>query len=104
MAIKKKSGEQGNKNRSRVSNCYIWWGGICGKFFHSVEAFLFAMPSTGGGTTEEARSEPTAKTKVRARPGRSHPVVSEFECAALTGWIWMELYTLFHHERNSSAA
>jgi putative transposase len=54
---------------------------IVDKFPRAVEEAPVSLRSTGG-TTAEARSEATAKTKTKAKPGQRRPAASEVECAA----------------------
>jgi putative transposase len=55
---------------------------IVDKFDGAVEEPPVPLRSTGGSSTAEARSEATAKTKAKAKPGQRRSAASEVECAA----------------------
>jgi len=55
---------------------------IVDKFGGAVEASPVPLRSTGDASTPEARSEATATTKSKAKPGQRRPAASEVECAA----------------------
>jgi putative transposase len=55
---------------------------IVDKFGGAVEEAPVPLRSTGGSSTAEARSEATARTKAKAKPGQRRPAASEVECAA----------------------
>jgi putative transposase len=55
---------------------------IVDKFGGAVEEPPVPLRSTGGSSTAEARSEATARTKAKAKPGQRRPAASEVECAA----------------------
>lgn len=55
---------------------------ILDKFGGTVEASPVPLRSTGDASTPEARSEATATTESKAKPGQRRPAASEVECAA----------------------
>lgn len=55
---------------------------IVDKFPRAVEEPPVPLRSTGVSSTAEARSEATAKTKEKAKPGQRRSAASEVECAA----------------------
>ena len=55
---------------------------IVDKFGGAVEETPVPLRSTGVSSTAEARSEATATTKAKAKPGQRRPAASEVECAA----------------------
>jgi putative transposase len=55
---------------------------IVDKFGGAVEEAPVPLRSTGVSSTAEARSEATARTKAKAKPGQRRPAASEVECAA----------------------
>jgi len=54
---------------------------IIDKFGGAVEASPVPLRSTGDASTPEARSEATATTESKAKPGQRRPAASEVECA-----------------------
>ena len=55
---------------------------IVDKFGGAVEEPPVPLRSTGDSSTPEARSEATATTESKAKPGQRRPAVSKVECAA----------------------
>ena len=55
---------------------------IVDKFGGAVEETPVPLRSTGDSSTPEARSEATATTESKAKPGQRRPAASEVECAA----------------------
>ena len=55
---------------------------IVDQFGGAVEESPVALRSTGDSSTPEARSEATATTESKAKPGQRRPAASEVECAA----------------------
>jgi len=55
---------------------------IVDKFGGAVEEPPVPLRSTGGSSTAKARSQATAQTKAKARPGQRRSAASEVECAA----------------------
>jgi putative transposase len=55
---------------------------IVDKFGAAVEELPVPLRSTGVSSTAEPRSEATARTKAKAKPGQRRPAASEVECAA----------------------
>jgi putative transposase len=55
---------------------------IVDKFPSAVDESPVSLRSTGDSSTAEARSETTAETKKKVKPGKRRPVASEVECTA----------------------
>jgi putative transposase len=55
---------------------------IVDKFPRAVEGTPVPLRSTGDSSTAKTRSEATATTKSKAKPGQRRPAASEVECAA----------------------
>ncbi len=55
---------------------------IVDKFGGAVEETPVPLRSTGDSSTSDARSEATATTESKAKPGQRRPAASEVECAA----------------------